>query len=195
MCTHTHEWGAGLLAMHSHMWPRAPCEAPVCTKPSVPPTPHTEATLGRTKCARSAHTPPGCQLPAGGRPEHVIPNLCQSLRKQFPPQEGRARLGGTGERMGVPPALPAQGWVTLGKLSPCFENWSPTVRSREPGSSLRFWLDTRAWSPPRPFWCPSTAPGPPGWRSNWLGLQAVEAATSGPWLDPINQGPRARPVY
>ena len=53
-----------------------------------------------------------------GCPEHVIPDLCQSLRKKFPPKRASPPGGTGGGPWGSYPLCLPRGWVTLGKPPP-----------------------------------------------------------------------------
>ena len=187
MCTHTHAWGTTMQRARSCVVTRAPCEVQVCTKPSVPPTPsHTEATLGRTECARSTCTSWASQLPAGGRPEHVAPDLHQSLRNSSLPRGRACRENGGDPRWSHPLCLP-RGWVTLGKPPPTLRADPPHARSEIWGAVSHFWLSTRARSPPWPLWHLQDSASSPRMAVKWLGLQAEEVAASGPWFQPRQQ--------
>lgn len=194
VCTHTHAW-AQTCSVHNPVWPHVPlvrlrsAQSQACLPP-----PHTEATLGRTECARNTRASPAGQLPAGGRPEHVIPDLCQSLRKRFPPKRASLPRGTGGGPWGSYPLCLPRGWVTLGKPpTPALRAGSPTVHRVESLEAVsRFWLGTRAWSPPSGLsGVPSTAPGPPGRLSTGWAFRLYRQLLLAPGLDPISKGLRA----
>lgn len=97
--------------------------------------------------------------------------------------------------MGVLPALPAQGLGDPGQApTPALRAGSPTVHRVESLEAVsRFWLGTRAWSPPSGLsGVPSTAPGPPGRLSTGWAFRLYRQLLLAPGLDPISKGLRAR---
>ena len=101
VCTHTHAWGTNMQCAQSRVATRAPCEAPVCTKPSMPPTPSHGSHTRQDRVCKSTRASRAGQLPAGGVLSMSSLTCARASGKSSLPR-GRARPGGLGVAHGGP---------------------------------------------------------------------------------------------